>query len=176
MFSVVNYNTTFYQYSGQSNFIIDPRGFSTFISGEASTFLIENDPRILLNTIVTNTAYWDTGVVVYIDDGGCIAANYAICKFSVGALQQFIRHFHPKIPGWKRTGIESMTMAAYTKIFLQFSPNRVFWNTNTQFFLYADPYERGHYPITRHTGLSSRLRRPLRDSGTRSLLSSRGTN
>ncbi|KAL8933643.1 MAG: hypothetical protein Q9211_005666, partial [Gyalolechia sp. 1 TL-2023] len=38
-------------------------------------------------------------------------------------------------------------MGTYTKIFLQFPPNQVFWNTSYQFLLYADPYERGYYPV-----------------------------
>ena len=38
-------------------------------------------------------------------------------------------------------------MATYTKIFLQFPPDKVFWNTSYQFFLYADPIERGYYPL-----------------------------
>ncbi|MCJ1411518.1 hypothetical protein MMC19_005608 [Ptychographa xylographoides] len=38
-------------------------------------------------------------------------------------------------------------MATYTKIFLQFPADKVFWNTSTQFFLYADPVERGYYPV-----------------------------
>ena len=38
-------------------------------------------------------------------------------------------------------------MATYTKIFLQFPANKVFWDTSTQFFLYADPFTRGYYPL-----------------------------
>lgn len=38
-------------------------------------------------------------------------------------------------------------MGTYTKIFLQFPPDQVFWNTSYQFFLYADPHERGYYPV-----------------------------
>ncbi|KAL8952186.1 MAG: hypothetical protein Q9222_001885 [Ikaeria aurantiellina] len=38
-------------------------------------------------------------------------------------------------------------MGTYTKIFLQFPPDKVFWNTSYQFFLYADPDERGYYPV-----------------------------
>ena len=38
-------------------------------------------------------------------------------------------------------------MATYTKIFLQFPPDQVFWNKSTQFFLYADPNERGYFPL-----------------------------
>ena len=38
-------------------------------------------------------------------------------------------------------------MGTYTKIFLQFPPEKVFWNTSYQFFLYGDPVERGYYPV-----------------------------
>lgn len=75
-------NTTFYQYSDENNFVLDPRGFNAFIRGEASTFLTSNDSRLLLNTIVTNISYSDTGVTVNNDDGSCIDADYAICTFS----------------------------------------------------------------------------------------------
>lgn len=44
-------------------------------------------------------------------------------------------------------GIETFSMGTYTKIFLQFPPDQVFWNTSYQFFLYADPDERGYYPV-----------------------------
>lgn len=40
-----------------------------------------------------------------------------------------------------------MQMGTYTKIFLQFPPEKQFWDSNTQFFLYADPIERGRYPV-----------------------------
>lgn len=51
--------------------------------------------------------------------------------------------------GYWGTGIPdpNMIAATYTKIFLQFPPDKVFWNTSTQFFLYADPIERGYYPV-----------------------------
>ena len=44
-------------------------------------------------------------------------------------------------------GIETFAMGTYTKIFLQFPPDKVFWNTSYQYFLYADPEERGYYPL-----------------------------
>lgn len=81
-FAIVNYNTTFYQYSDENNFVTDERGFNAFIQGEASTFLKANDPRLLLNTVVTNISYSDSGVTVYNRDGSCISADYAICTFS----------------------------------------------------------------------------------------------
>ncbi|MCJ1371145.1 hypothetical protein MMC20_002360 [Loxospora ochrophaea] len=146
-FAIVNYNTTFYQYSEANNYVFDPRGFNTFIKGEASTFLKPNDTRLLLNTVVTNVSYSDKGVTVYNDDGSCIDADYAICTFSLGVLQNDAVTFDPPFPFWKREGIETFSMGTYTKIFMQFPPDQVFWNTSTQFFLYADPDERGYYPV-----------------------------
>ncbi|KAL8972243.1 MAG: hypothetical protein Q9183_000657 [Haloplaca sp. 2 TL-2023] len=140
-------NTTFYQYSDENNFVIDERGFNTFIKGEASTFLTENDPRLLLNTVVTAISYDDAGVTIWNDDGSCYQANYGICTFSLGVLQSGDIAFKPTLPTWKQEGIETFTMGTYTKIFLQFPPDQVFWNTSYQFFLYADPLERGYYPI-----------------------------
>ena len=82
VFSIVNYNTTFYQFSDQNNFVFDERGFNYFLKGEASTFLKANDSRLLLNTIVTNISYSDDAVKIYNRDGSCIKAEFAICTFS----------------------------------------------------------------------------------------------
>lgn len=37
-------------------------------------------------------------------------------------------------------------MGVYTKIFLQFPPETIFWDTRTEFLLYASPI-RGYYPV-----------------------------
>ncbi|KAL8721307.1 MAG: hypothetical protein Q9225_001967 [Loekoesia sp. 1 TL-2023] len=152
-------NATFYQYSDENNFVLDQRGFNAFIKGEASTFLKMNDSRLLLNTAVTNISYDDTGVTVTNEDGSCIQADYAVCHpsgvqgaklivlLSLGVLQSDTITFEPELPDWKQLGIETFSMGTYTKIFLQFPPDKVFWNTSYQFLLYADPHERGYYPV-----------------------------
>jgi polyamine oxidase len=101
----------------------------------------------MLNTIVTSIAYDDSSVTVTMNDGTCITADHAICTFSLGVLQQGAVSFTPALPAWKTAGIYSMQMGTYTKIFLQFPPEKQFWDANTQFFLYADPVERGWYPV-----------------------------
>lgn len=68
-----------------------------------------------------------------------------ICR--LGVLQNDVVAFSPPLPSWKQLGIETFAMGTYTKIFLQFPPEEVFWNTSYQFFLYADPDERGYYPV-----------------------------
>jgi polyamine oxidase len=127
--------------------VYDERGFNIIIKGEASTFLTENDPRLMLNTIVSGVNYTDDSVTITMNDGSCVEADYAICTFSLGVLQQEVVDFEPALPYWKTEGIFSLQMGTYTKIFLQFPPDQQFWDVNTQFFLYADPIERGWYPV-----------------------------
>lgn len=67
--------------------------------------------------------------------------------FRLGVLQNDAVTFSPELPYWKQEGIETFSMGTYTKIFLQFPPDQVFWNQSYQFFLYADPDERGYYPV-----------------------------
>ncbi|KZT22391.1 putative flavin-containing polyamine oxidase [Neolentinus lepideus HHB14362 ss-1] len=146
-FAIVNYNTTFYQFSEENNYVWDQRGFNTFIKGEAYTYLKPNDTRLLLNTVVTNITYSDNGVRIDNADGSCITAEYAICTFSLGVLQNDDVTFSPALPAWKQQGIATFSMGTYTKIFLQFPSDQVFWDTSYQFLLYADPYTRGYYPV-----------------------------
>ncbi|KAF2396381.1 amine oxidase [Trichodelitschia bisporula] len=137
-------NFTFGQFSEESNFVIDQRGHNTWLKGEASTFLKPQDPRLKLNRIVTDVYHSNEGVIVETDSGGCVQADYAICTFSLGVLQHDNVAFEPALPKWKKTAIEMFHMSTYTKIFMQFDRN--FWG-DKQFFLYADPVQRGWYPI-----------------------------
>lgn len=138
-------NLTYGLFGDSEALIVDSRGYSAIISGEASTFLQENDPRLLLNTIVTNISHSEDRVTVYSDDGSCISAAYAITTFSLGVLQHDSLHFAPALPEWKETAIQSFGMATYTKIFLQF--NTTWWPSDVEFFGYASPTTRGYYPM-----------------------------
>ncbi|KAL5357436.1 hypothetical protein BJX96DRAFT_181843 [Aspergillus floccosus] len=135
---------TFGQFGPDNLLVTDPRGYSAIIEGEAATFLKPNDSRLLLNTQVTNISYSDTGVTVYNLDDTCITADYALCTFSLGVLQNQAVTFSPELPMWKRTAIQKFTMGTYTKIFMQF--NETFWPADSQNLLYASPDRRGYYP------------------------------
>jgi polyamine oxidase len=124
------------------------------IESEAYTFLSPNDPRLRLSTNVTSITYSSYGVIIAMADGSCIQADYAISTFSLGVLQNDVVDFDPVLPAWKQAAIEGMQMGTYTKIFFQFPPaadGTFFWehgdDAATQFFLYADPTERGYYPV-----------------------------
>ncbi|KAJ5889619.1 flavin containing polyamine oxidase [Penicillium tannophilum] len=145
VFGVAGSNLTFNQFSDENNYVWDQRGFNRIITGEASTFLKENDPRVHLNSKVTKISYSEDGVTVHKDDGSCVSAAYAVCTFSLGVLQSETVSFTPTLPDWKKTSIEKFSMGTYTKIFLQF--NETFWPEDTQYFLYASPTTRGSYPV-----------------------------
>ncbi len=81
----------------------------------------------------------------YLVERQCRNVVTELCR--LGVLQNDAVTFDPELPTWKQEGIATFSMATYTKIFLQFPADRVFWNTSYQFFLYADPKERGYYPI-----------------------------
>lgn len=136
---------TFNQFGDANNLVIDPRGYAHIIQEEAKTFLKDNDPRLMLNTQVTNISYTDDGVTIHNKDGSCVSAAYAICTFSVGVLQSGTIGFEPELPKWKETAIQKFGMGTYTKIFLQF--NETFWPDDKQYFLYASPTTRGYYPV-----------------------------
>ncbi|KAJ5581988.1 Flavin amine oxidase [Penicillium sp. DV-2018c] len=145
IFGYAGDNTTFNYFSDHDEFVMDQRGFNIIIKDLASTFLEENDPRLHLNTEVTNVTYSDHGVTVHNKDGSCVEADYAITTFSLGVLQHGAVTFHPELPPWKQEAIHKFTMGTYTKIFFQF--NETFWPSETQYHLYADPTTRGWYPI-----------------------------
>ncbi|KAK7966390.1 polyamine oxidase (propane-1-3-diamine-forming) [Apiospora aurea] len=146
VFNAAVSNFTFLQFSDENNFIVDQRGHNTWLKGEASEFLAANDPRLHLSTIVDRIGYSGEGVVVVNKDGSCIEADYAVTTFSLDVLQQEdVVSFEPALPEWKQVAIESFLLGTYTKIFLQF--DETWWPTDTEFFLYADPVQRGWYPI-----------------------------
>lgn len=50
------------------------------------------------------------GVVVTLSDGTELAADYALCTFSLGVLQHNDVEFVPSLPVWKQEAIHSMAM------------------------------------------------------------------
>lgn len=147
VFGIMGDNLTFNQFGRDNNYVFDQRGFNAWLVGEASTFLdlSNDDPRVLLNTTVSSIDYSESGVTVHLSDGECVSAEKAICTFSLGVLQNDVVEFVPQLPRWKQEAIEQFQMGTYTKIFYQF--NTTFWPEDTQYFLYADPYTKGYYPI-----------------------------
>ncbi|EIW56720.1 amine oxidase [Trametes versicolor FP-101664 SS1] len=135
------YNTDVGGFGDDNQMALDPRGFKYILDGEAAEFLQPSQLRT--NSTVKTIKHSDSGVSVVLESGEVLHADYALCTFSLGVLQHDDVVFEPALPDWKEEAIQSMTMATYTKIFLQFEEK--FW-FDTEMALYADP-ERGRYPV-----------------------------
>ena len=125
---------------------IDQRGIKYLIQAEAAEFLKPSQVR--LQATVAIIEYSDSAVSVTLTDGTRLSAQYAICTFSIGVLQNDDVRFDPPLPQWKVEAIHSLTMviiwvpyvrkginndhgypqATYTKIFLQF-PQKFWFDT-----------------------------------------------
>ncbi|KAG2148956.1 amine oxidase [Suillus clintonianus] len=143
--SAWNNNFTYYTdmggFSDENNLCIDQRGFKTIIQAEAAEFL--QPQQVSLNSVVTTIEYSGDGATVTLANGTTLTSDYVLCTLSLGVLQYGDVAFKPTLPSWKMEAIQSMVMATYTKIFLQFEQN--FW-FDTEMAIYADK-ERGRYPI-----------------------------
>ncbi|KAI0063017.1 amine oxidase [Artomyces pyxidatus] len=135
------YDTDDGGFSADNLMSIDQRGFKHLIQAEAAEFLTPE--QVVLNATVKSIKYSNSGVAVTLVNGTTVTADYVITTFSLGVLQNDDVEFDPPLPDWKVEAVQSMTMATYTKIFLQFPHD--FW-FDTQFALYADK-ERGRYPV-----------------------------
>ncbi len=87
---------------------IDQRGFKYLIQAEAAEFLKPSQVR--LQATVSTIKYSESAVTVTLTDGTRLTAQYAICTFSLGVLQNDDVQFDPPLPEWKVEAIQSMTM------------------------------------------------------------------
>ncbi|KAF9238348.1 hypothetical protein BU15DRAFT_47713 [Melanogaster broomeanus] len=128
-------------YSDVNMMSIDPRGFVYIAQAEAAEFL--QPQQVIFNQTVNAIEYSDDSVTVTTTGGMTLTADHVLCTFSAGVLQHDDVVFQPALPAWKVEAINSIEMATYTKIFLQF--NDTFW-FSTEMALYADQ-QRGKYPV-----------------------------
>ena len=75
---------------------LDQRGFKTLIQQEAEEFL--SVQQLLLNATVHTVAPSQFGVTITLANGTMLSADYALCTFSLGVLQNDDVQFHPPLP------------------------------------------------------------------------------
>ena len=75
---------------------MDQRGCKAMIHQEADDFL--SAKQRLLNATVHTVAHSREGVTVTLTNGTTLSADYALCTFSLGVLQNDDVHFHPLLP------------------------------------------------------------------------------
>lgn len=122
------------------HFVVDQRGYDLVTRHLASKYLDPEDDRLVLSSPISKVLHSEEGVMIHTANGTCYSADYAICTFSLGVLQQAINYkapvvFSPDFPTWKKESIVSNVMGIYTKIFYQF--DRVFWPPDVQYFYYV---------------------------------------
>lgn len=159
---IQNINSFAYNFDGfgnsDNNFVYDKRGFRTIVQGSADE-VPDFDDHVLYRQTVTTITYGADGVNITTSDNTTIQADFALCTFSIGVLQNTDVVFEPALPDWKKDAIANFHMATYMKIFVQF-PEKFWGDTEVsncpspppvpnlaQFSVYADPDERGYYAV-----------------------------
>ncbi|KAG8215246.1 hypothetical protein J3R82DRAFT_8795 [Butyriboletus roseoflavus] len=128
-------------FSNVNQMSIDQRGFVYIAQAEAAEFL--QPQQMIYNQTVNLIEYGEDSVTVHTTGGRTFTADHVLCTFSVGVLQNTDVAFQPPLPDWKVEAINSIEMATYTRIFLQF--NETFWFP-TEMGLYAGK-QRGKYHV-----------------------------
>ncbi|KAL1740880.1 amine oxidase [Schizophyllum fasciatum] len=155
-----NNNLTYNLYGEDNLLSVDQRGFKHFIQAEAATFL---QPHQIVYNATVSSVDWSAPsrrlsdgstyapreaappIIVTLANGTKLDADYVICTFSLGVLQNEDVGWVPGLPEWKREAIAAFTMTTYTKVFVQFAGEDRFW-FDTEMALYASP-RRGRYPL-----------------------------
>jgi len=75
---------------------LDQRGFKTLIQQEADEFLTAR--QRVLNATIHTVAHSHDGVTITLANGTALSAEYALCTFSLGVLQNDDVQFHPFLP------------------------------------------------------------------------------
>ena len=75
---------------------MDQRGFKALVQQEAAEFL--SAKQQLLNATVRTVAHSRDGVTITLANGTTLSADYALCTFSLGVLQNDDVQFHPLLP------------------------------------------------------------------------------
>ena len=106
-------------------------GFVKVVNCLAQEFLIRNDPRLHLESVVTEID-WSSNECVCVtvkkrnsDSDVKYCAPNALITFSLGVLQSDVVKFIPDLPAAKKSAINAGGFCLYLKIFLEF--DHIFW-------------------------------------------------
>ena len=133
--------------------ITDSEGFVKVVRCLADEFLVENDPRVHLNTQVTRIEWNDDCVCATATVGNSstrtFCGRYAIVTFSIGVLQQLQManlEFSPPLPEETVNAINSFRMAHYLSIFVELNSTR-FWEPDIVFIGYVNKTDGRYFPL-----------------------------
>ena len=133
-------------------FISDNEGFFKVVRCLADEFLIEDDPRLHLNTTVKRIEWSNECVCVMVEDENGsnrrVCGQYSILTFSLGVLlelQQAGVVFDPPLPQDTVTAINQFRMTHYLNIVLEFQTR--FWEDGIEFFGTVNDTNGRYFPL-----------------------------
>jgi polyamine oxidase len=133
--------------------VTDNEGFVKVVRCLADEFLVENDPRLHLNTRVTRIEWSDDCVCATATVGGSstrtFCGRYAIMTFSIGVLQQLQAaglEFSPPLPEETVNAVNSIRMAHYLNIVVELDTR--FWEQDIVFIGYVNETDGRYFPLT----------------------------
>ena len=123
-----------------------PEGLSAIPRCLAEEFLAENDPRLILETVIVDIEWSDDCVCAISRAGRRYCAPYAIVTFSIGELQNSVVKFTPPLPMIKNITLNQFEMGHILKIFVAF--NETFWDDDVDVISHSNEFRgREYYPI-----------------------------
>ena len=130
----------------QENYaVINPEGYAAFSQCVADEFLSDDDPRLILETVIEGVEWGDNCVCATSSDQRKYCARYAIITFSVAHLQNGHVNFTPQLSTKKHLTLNQFELRNYLKIFISFA--ETFWDTGVDFITYVDEINgREYYP------------------------------
>ena len=132
--------------------VTDREGFVKVVHCLADEFLIENDPRVHLNTRVTRIEWSNDCVCATATVGGSstrtFCGRYAIVTFSIGVLQQLQAaglEFSPPLPEETVNAINTIRMAHYLNVVVELDTR--FWEQDIVFVGYVNETDGRYFPL-----------------------------
>ena len=123
-----------------------PEGYSAIPRCLAEEFLVENDPRLILDTAIVEIEWGDDCICAISRAGEKYCAPYAILTFSLGELQKGFVKFTPPLPMIKNITLNQLENGHFLKIYIAF--NETFWDDDVDSISYFNELRgRDYYPF-----------------------------
>lgn len=128
-----------------------PEGYYAIPKCIADEFLIENDPRLILNTAIVEIEWGDNCICAISGTGQRYCAPYAIVTFSIGELQNGFVKFTPELPLIKTITLNQFEMGHFLKVYVSF--NDTFWDPVDTISYFNELRGREYYPAFVNWGI-----------------------
>ncbi len=123
-----------------------PEGYFAIPRCIADGFLVEDDPRLILETAIEEVEWGGNCICAISRAGQRYCAPYAIITFSIAHLQNGFTKFTPALPFIKNVTMNQLELAHFMKIYVAF--NETFWDDDVDTITYFNEFRhRDYYPF-----------------------------